>query len=105
MKEDPLSHRGGYYDHGLNKIFPGRFLAGSLHISIVLYIRTYHAKGIDSSFKTLDLRAFQKSSPKARKTSASKFIKEKFKKIEGPLTSDGHQTKPGAARGFNLFFK
>jgi hypothetical protein len=30
-----------------------------------------------------------------------KFIKEKLKKIEGPLTSDGHQMKPGAARAFN----
>ena len=58
---------GGYYNHGFKKIFPSRFLAVSLHISSVLYIRTYHAKGIDSSFKTLDLRAFQKSSPKARK--------------------------------------
>ena len=49
------------------KIFPDKFLAVSFHISSVLYIRTYHAKGIDSSFKTLDLRAFQKLSPKARK--------------------------------------
>ena len=66
---------GGYYDHGLKNIFPDRFLAVSFHISIVLYIRTSHAKGIVSSFKTLDLMAIQKSSPKARKTSASKFIK------------------------------
>jgi hypothetical protein len=106
VKENPLSHRGGgYYDHSLKQIFPGRLLAVSLHISIVLYIRTYHAKGFDSSFKTLDLRAFQKSSPKDRKTSASKLIKEKWKKIEGPLNSDGRQTKPGAARAFNFFLK
>ena len=96
---------GGYYNHGLKQIFPYRFLAVSLHISIVLYIRTSHAKGIISSFKTLDLRAFQKSSPKARKKSASKFIKEKLKKIEGPLTLEDRQTKSGAARAFNFFFK
>ena len=96
---------GGYYDHGLNKIFPDRFLALSLHISIVLYIRTSHAKGIVSSFKTLDLRAFQKLSPKARKKSASEFIKKKLKKNVGPVTFEGCQTKSGAARAFNFFFK
>jgi hypothetical protein len=71
----------------------------------VLYIRTSHAKGIVSSFKTLDLRAFQKLSPKAQKKSAPKFIEEKLKKLRGPLTSDGCQTKPGAARAFNFFLK
>ena len=82
--EDPRSHgRGGYYNHGFKKIFPGRFLAVSLHISILLYIRTSHARGHISSFKTLDLVAFQKSDPKARKLSASKFIKEKLKKMRG----------------------
>jgi hypothetical protein len=62
---------GDYYDHGLAETISWQISGCFLHISIVLYIRTYHAKGIDSSFKTLDLRAFQKSSPKARKTSAS----------------------------------
>ena len=71
LKEDPPSHGGGYYNHGLKQILSYIFLAVSLHISIVLYIRTFHAKGIISTFKTLDLRAFQKSSPKARKKSAS----------------------------------
>ena len=71
---------GGYYDHGLKKIFPDRFLPVSLQISIVVYIRTSHAKGFVSSIKTLDLRAFQISSPKARKMSASNFIKENWKK-------------------------
>ena len=74
---------GGYYDHGLKKIFPDRFLAVSLHISIEIYIRTFHVKGYASSFKTLDLRAFQKSSRKARKTSAPKFMKEKSEKSMG----------------------
>jgi hypothetical protein len=74
VKEDPLSHEK------IKKYFLADFWL-FLYISIVLYIRTYHAKGIDSGFKTLDLRAFQKSSPKARKTSASKFIKEKLKKF------------------------
>ena len=71
---------GGYYDRGLKNIFPDRFMVVSFHISIVLYIRTSHAKGIVSSFKTLDLMAFQNSSPKAGKTPASKFIKGKLKK-------------------------
>ena len=97
VKQDPPSHGGGvYYDHGLKQIFPDRFLALSLHISIVLYIRTSHAKGIVSSFKTLDLRAFQKLSPKTQKNVVSKFIKEKLKKLRGPFTSDGRRTKPGA---------
>ena len=30
------------------------------------------------------------------------FIKEKLEQIEGPPTSDGRQTKPGAARSFNF---
>ena len=80
---------GGYYDHGPEKIFPHRFLAVSLQISIVVYIKTSHAKGFVSSIKTLDLRAFQILSPKARKMSSLKFIKEKSEKIKGPLTSDG----------------
>ena len=54
---------------GIKKLFPDRFLAVSLHISIEIYIRTFHVKGFASSFKTLDLRAFQKSSRKARKMS------------------------------------
>ena len=82
---------GGYYDPGLKQIFPDRFLALSSPISIVLYIRPSHAKGIVSSFKTLDLRAFQKLSPKARKKSAFKFIDKKLKKWRGPLTSDGRK--------------
>ena len=96
---------GGYYDHGLKNIFSNIFLAVSLQISIVVYIRTSHAKGCVSSIKTLDLRAFQKSSPKARKMSAPKFIKEKSEKFKGPLTSDGRQTKTVAARAFNSFLK
>ena len=34
-----------------------------------------------------------------------KFIKEKLKKIEGPLTLEDRQTKSGAARAFNFFLK
>ena len=94
---------GGYYDHGLKKLFPDRFLAVSLHISIKIYIRTFHVKGFASSFKTLDLRAFQKSSQKAQKMSAPKFIKQKSEKINGPLDSDGRQTKCRAARALNFF--
>jgi hypothetical protein len=41
----------GYYDHGLKKIFPGRFLAVPLHISIVLYIRASHAKRLPLASK------------------------------------------------------
>jgi hypothetical protein len=48
----------GYYYHWLKTIFSYRFLTVSLHISIVLYIRTSHAKEIISSFKTLYLKAF-----------------------------------------------
>ena len=95
----------GLCNNGLKKIFPDRFLAVSLQISIVVYIRTSHAKGFVSSIKTLDLRAFQISSPKARKMSAPKFIKEKSEKIKGPLTSDGRQKKPVAARAFKSFLK
>ena len=40
-----------YYNHGLNKIFPGRFLAVSLHISILLYIRISHSRGQVSRFQ------------------------------------------------------
>jgi hypothetical protein len=91
VKEDPQSQGGGggYYNHGLKQIFPGRFLAVSLHISILLYIRTSHSRGNVSSFKTLDLGAFQKSDPKAQKSSASKSIKEKRKKMIGPLLFRG----------------
>ena len=91
VKVDSPSHGGGsYYDHRLKNIFPDRFMVVSFHILIVLYIRTSHAKGIVSSFKTLDLMAFQKLSLKAQKTPASKFIKGKLKKkwrathFEGP---------------------
>jgi hypothetical protein len=59
-------------NHRLNKIFPGKFWAVSLHISILFYIRTSH-----SSFKSQDLGVFQKSNPKDRILSASKFLKEK----------------------------
>ena len=96
---------GGYYNHGLKKIFPYRILTVALHISIVLYIRASHAKGIVSSFKTLDVRAFQKSNPKARKKSTSNFIKEKWKKMVGPLTLEGRQKISRTARAFNFFFK
>jgi hypothetical protein len=47
--------RGGYFNHGLKRIFPGRFLAVSIHISILLYIRTSYPKGNVSSFKTQEL--------------------------------------------------
>ena len=96
---------GGYYDHGLKTIFFDRFLAVSLHISIEIYIRTFHAKGFVSSFKTLALRALQKSSRKARKSSDRKFIKGKSSKIDGPQTSDGRQTRPRPARALIFFFK
>ena len=72
------------------QIFPCRFLAVSLHKSILLYIRTSHSRGNVSSLKTQDLGAFQKSNPKAGK---SKFIKEKLKKIREQLSSEGRQTK------------
>ena len=79
---------GGYCNHGLKKIFPGRFMAVSLHISSLLYIRTSHSRGNVFSFKTQDMEAFQKSNPKARKSSASKFIKEKLKKLAPlPMTN------------------
>ena len=78
---------GGYYNHGLKKLFPGRFLTVSLHISILLYIRTSDSRGNVSSFKTQDLGALQKSDPKARKSSASEFIKEKLKKLRGGFLS------------------
>jgi hypothetical protein len=51
-------------------------------ITTGVYIRTSHTKGIISSFKTLDLRAFQKSSLKAWKKLASKYMKDKLKKTE-----------------------
>ena len=85
---------GGYYKHGFKKVFPGRYLAVSLHLSILLYIRTSHSKGNVSSFKTQDSRAFQKSNPKPRKSLATKFIKEKLEKCNGLLSSEGRQTKP-----------
>jgi hypothetical protein len=44
----------------------------------VLYIRTSHSKGIVSSLKTLDLRAFQKLGPKARKKIGLKIYKGKI---------------------------
>jgi hypothetical protein len=56
---------GGYYNQGLKKIFPGRFLALSLHISILLNSRTSNSRRNISSFKTQDLGAFKKSNPKA----------------------------------------
>ena len=93
----------GYYNQGLNKIFSGRFLAVYLHISILLYIRTFHSRGKVSSFKTQDLVAFSKLNPKARKLSALKFIRKKMKKLYGPLSLEGCQMKPGAARAFNFF--
>ena len=71
---------GGYYNHGLKKIFSYRFLAVSLHISIVLYIRTSHAKGIISSFKTLYLRAFLKIEPKSSKKVGFEISKGKIEK-------------------------
>ena len=43
---------GGYCNHGFKQIFPDIFLAVSLHISILLYVRTSHSKGNGSSFKT-----------------------------------------------------
>ena len=54
---------GGYYNHGMKNLFPDRFLAVSLHISILLYIRTFHSRGEVFSFKAHDLGAFQKSNP------------------------------------------
>ena len=93
VKEDPQSHRGGaIMTTGKKNIFPSSFLAVSLHISILLYIRTSHSRGNVSSFKTLDLGAFQKSNPKAQKSLASKFIKEKLKKMRGRFSFEGHQT-------------
>jgi hypothetical protein len=89
VKDDPRSHGGG----GLLYFKPGRFLAVSLHKSILLYIRTSHSRGNVSSFKTLDLGAFQKSNSKAPKSSASKFVKEKLKKKRGLLSFEGRQTK------------
>ena len=73
---------GAIITTGLTKYFPTDFWL-FLYIYQLCYISgPPNAKGIISSFKTLDLRAFQKSSPKARKKSASKFIKEKLKKME-----------------------
>lgn len=104
---DPGSHRlwGSDYDHGWKMIFFDRFFAVSLHISIEIYIRTFHSKGFVSSFKTLALRAFQKSSRKARKSSNRKFIKGKSTKFDGPRTSDGRQTRPRPARALIFFLK
>ena len=62
-------------------------------------------KDLHSSFKTLALRAFQKSSRKARKLSARKFIKGNLTKIDGPRTSDGRQTRPRPARALIFFLK
>ena len=94
---------GGYCNHGLKKIFPDRFLAVSLHISIVLYVRTSHSKGNGSSFKTQAWGAFQKSDPKARKLSASKFIKGKLKKLRGRSLWRAVKQKPEQLDPSNLF--
>jgi hypothetical protein len=67
---------GGYYNHRLKNILPGRFLAVSLLLSILLYIRTSHSTGKVSGFKIQDLGA----------SSTLTFIKGKLKKIEGPLS-------------------
>ena len=72
------------------------FLAVSLHISIERYIRSFHVKGFASSFETLDLRAFQKSSRRARKTSAPKFIKEKSEKSTGHSLPIAAKRNPSA---------
>jgi hypothetical protein len=66
-------------------------MAVSLHISILLFIRTSYARGHISSFLNQDLGTFQKSDPKDQNRQLQKFKKE------------GHQTKPGAARAFKLF--
>ena len=91
VKEDPPSHGGGYYNHGLKQIFSYRFLAVSLHISIVLYIRTSHAMELSLASKLCIWGPFKD--------------REKLKKIEGPLTLEGCQTKSGVARAFNFLKK
>jgi hypothetical protein len=74
-------------------MFPGTFLAFSLHISILLNIRTSHSKENLFSLKTQDSVTFQKSNPKSQKSSASKLIKEINQKgvaplFEGPTNKD-----------------
>jgi hypothetical protein len=87
---------GASYNQGLEK---KNFLTVSLHISIMFDIRTPHTSGHVFNFKTLDLGSFQTVCPKARKSSASKFIKEKIKNMKG------HSLGPRAAKAFNFYFK
>lgn len=74
-------------------------------IPSLIYIRTSDSRGNVSSFKTQDLGALQKSDPKARKSTASEFIKEKLKKLSGWLSFEGRQTKLRTARAFKLSLK
>jgi hypothetical protein len=57
---------GAFITKGQTKIFPDRFLAASLNIPVMLYIRTSHSKGNVSSFKTQDLMALQKLTQKQK---------------------------------------
>ena len=51
----------------------------SFYTEIESYPKAYHAKGQISSFKTLELGAFQKSITTAQKKSALIFMTGKFK--------------------------
>jgi hypothetical protein len=87
---------GAIIKPGLQKIFPGRFLA-DLYIYQFNYISGPLIQEEMYTASKLWIWGPLKSNPKARKLSASKFIKETFKKMRGRLSFEGCQMKIQAA--------
>ena len=80
---------GSYYNHGLKTIFPGRFLAVSLHMSIL-------------QLQNSGFGGLSKIRTQSMKIVSFEIYKGKIeRKNYRPLSLEGHQTKPRAARAFN----